>query len=234
MSTARTAPTARLDGRNSRWTEHRKERRQQLTEAALRAIREHGASVGMDEISAVAGTSKTVIYRHLGDRLGLFRAVCETVDARILKDFRRALSAGGIDQEKDALGADPRPVVVAVLDSYLGLVEKDPEVYRFVTRRPLVDVPVEEDPLAGLSDTIADALAGLLGATLEAYGRDTSAADPWAHGLVGFVRESADRWLATPDRAPRAVMVEQLADLAAYGLSGVLSGRPITSEETPR
>lgn len=231
MSTAHSPSTARPDGRNARWTEHRRERRHQLTEAALRAIREHGATVGMDEISAVAGTSKTVIYRHLGDRLGLFRAVCEAVDTRILKDFRRALSAGGADHE-DAFGADPRPVVVAVLESYLALVEKDPEVYRFVTRRPLVDVPVDEDPLAGLSDTIADALAGLLSATLEARGRDTSAAGPWAHGLVGFVRESADRWLATPDRAPRAVMVEQLADLAAYGLSGVLTGPPTTPEET--
>lgn len=230
MSTARSAPATRPDGRNARWTEHRKERRQQLTEAALRAIREHGATVGMDEISAAAGTSKTVVYRHLGDRLGLFRAVCETVDARILKDFRRALAAGGADRT-DTLGTDPRPVVVAVLDSYLALVEKDPEVYRFVTRRPLVDVPVEEDPLAGLSDTIAHALADLLRATLEAHGRDTSAAGPWAHGLVGFVRESADRWLTTPDRAPRAVMVEQLADLAAYGLSGVLTGPAIPSEE---
>lgn len=230
MSSAHPSAEPRPDGRAARWTEHRKARRQQLTDAALRAIREHGATVGMDEISAVAGTSKTVIYRHLGDRLGLFRAVCETVDARILKDFHRALGSGG--DQVETLGTDPRPVVVAVLDSYLGLVEKDPEVYRFVTRRPLVDVPVDEDPLAGLSDTIAGALAQLLRATLEAHGRDASAADPWAHGLVGFVRESADRWLATPDRAPRAVVVEQLADLAAYGLAGILTGAPTTAKDS--
>lgn len=229
MSTAGTSSQARPDGRASRWTEHRKERRRELTEAALHAIREHGAAVGMDEISAAAGTSKTVIYRHLGDRLGLYRAVCEAVDTRILKDFDRALTSGSGDPV--AVGSDPRPVVVAVLDSYLGLVEKDPEVYRFVTRRPLVDVPVDEDPVAGMSQTIAGALANLLSAALAAHGRDPSAADPWAHGLVGFVRESADRWLATPDRAPRAVMVDQLADLAAYGLTGVLNGPTTTHEK---
>ncbi len=184
----------------------------------------------MDEISAVAGTSKTVIYRHLGDRLGLFQAVCETVDARILKDFDRALTSEAGPGQQVPQGSDLRPIVLAVLDSYFSLVEKDPEVYRFVTRRPLIDVPVDEDPVAGMSNTIADALAELLRTTLIAHGRDPGAATPWAHGLVGFVRESADRWLATPDRAPRSTVVDQLADLAAYGLTGILN-RPSDNRE---
>ena len=50
----------------------------------------------MEEIAAQAGTSKTVIYRHLGDRLGLYLAVCESVDALIL------------DLE-DAVGPDDKP-----------------------------------------------------------------------------------------------------------------------------
>ena len=44
----------------------------------------------MDEIAAEAGTSKTVIYRHLGDRLGLYLAVCESVDALILAEIDAA------------------------------------------------------------------------------------------------------------------------------------------------
>ena len=50
------------DGRSTRWDQHRAARRRELVDATLRAIRQHGAGVGMDDIAAVAGTSKTVVY----------------------------------------------------------------------------------------------------------------------------------------------------------------------------
>lgn len=216
-------PAARPDGRDTRWTAHRAERRRELVEAALRAIRKHGATVGMDEIAAEAGTSKTVIYRHLGDRLGLYLAVCEAVDEIILGDFAKALSAGGVQAGSgDLFDGDPYDVLTAVIGSYLALVERDPEVYRFVTRRPLVDLPPETDPVIGLTDAIADSLTAIFRSALAARGEDTSAAASWAHGLVGFVREAADRWLADPDREPRAVVVGHLSRFASVGLSGVL------------
>src|SRR5262245_32752527 len=52
------------DGRDSRWEQHREERREALVDATIRAIRKHGATVGMDDIALEAGTSKTVVYRH--------------------------------------------------------------------------------------------------------------------------------------------------------------------------
>ena len=54
----------RVDGRASRWEEHRRQRRVELVDHTVRAIRQHGAGVGLDDIAAQAGTSKTVIYRH--------------------------------------------------------------------------------------------------------------------------------------------------------------------------
>lgn len=228
MTTADPTPTggsARPDGRDSRWEQHRRTRRRELVEAAITAIREHGAAVGMDEVAAGAGTSKTVIYRHLGDRLGLYLAVCEAVAGSILADFRRAMERGTGGAGESAILGDARPTLVAVIDSYLALVERDPEVYRFVTRRPLVDVPVEKDPVIGLSDTIARELTSVLGELLTEAQRDREAAATWAHALVGLVRESADRWLVDPDRPARETVVERLADLAAYGLNGVLTRR---------
>ncbi|YAL83865.1 TetR/AcrR family transcriptional regulator [Dermacoccaceae bacterium W4C1] len=227
-----TLTAARADGRDARWKNHRQARRHELVEAAVRAIREHGPSVGMDEISATAGTSKTVIYRHLGDRLGLYLAVCESVDARILRDVGKALEDHSAPGEAAMLGQDPRAAITAITDSYLRLVERDPEVYRFVTRRPLVDVPADEDPVSGLSDTIAIALAEVFAAHLPEA--DSPAALTWAHALVGAVRESADRWLVSNHRQPRADLAAQLADLAAYGLTGVLGASTHTSDsKTP-
>src|SRR5690606_21757924 len=108
-----------------------------------RAIRQHGAAVGMDGIAAAAATSKTVVYRHFGDRTGLYLAVVEAVDARILADLERATE-----------GTDPSDVtalVAGMTEAYLTLVAKDPEIYRFVVNRPLVDGPVEDDPVSGLT-----------------------------------------------------------------------------------
>ena len=73
------------DGRASRWDEHNSLRRRALVEDAVRAIREHGPSVGMDEIAAFSKTSKTVLYRHFGDKAGLYRAVVESVHEFILR-----------------------------------------------------------------------------------------------------------------------------------------------------
>lgn len=218
--------TSHLDGRVTRWTAHREQRRHELTQAAIAAIRTHGATVGMDEIAAQAGTSKTVIYRHLGDRLGLYLAVCEAVDAQIMADLNTALAATGDSPSRTLAGGDPEAVLVAVIDAYLHLVESDPEVYRFVVRRPLLDVPPQDDPVVGLTDAIAETLDQIFTAALTSAGRDPAPARTWAHGLIGFVREAADRWLSTADRPPREVVVKQLADFTAFGLTGVLRGQP--------
>lgn len=225
--------TERLDGRDTRWTTHRVQRRRQLVESAIKAIRKHGATVGMDEIAATAGTSKTVIYRHLGDRLGLYLAVVEAVDSLILKDFDKAISTGvDLDDPASLRSSDPHAVLVAVIDSYLSLVESDPELYRFVVRRPLVDLDADSDPVAGLTDAIAGRLSEIFSAALIAADRDPAPAATWGHALVGYVREAADRWLADPDRPPRPDVVQHLAEFASVGLAGVLGSPQDTAPKS--
>lgn len=230
MSTTTRASSAQPDGRDARWAAHRVARRRELVDAALRAIRRHGAGVGMDEIAAEAGTSKTVIYRHLGDRLGLYLAVCESVDALILAEIDAAASATSDgDGDARATGSSarrtPGPAMLgAVIDSYLRLVERDPEVYRFVVRRPDVTLPEGPgDPVTGLSGRIADNLFDLLLAfgpdTEEARGR----ARAFAWSVVGLVKESADRWLESPGGLSRAQLAAHLAALAHGGLAGALA-----------
>lgn len=216
-----TPQDTRIDGRDARWTAHREQRRRELTEAAIKAIRAHGATVGMDEIAAQAGTSKTVIYRHFGDRLGLYLAVCASVDNNVLGDLQQVLDAAG-DPAGTPLTGDTRAVIEAVIDSYFTQVERDPEVYRFVVRRPALNVAPEDDPVIGISDTIAGVLQPIFADALQAAGQPVTASRIWAHGLIGFVRESADRWLADPDRPPREVVVRHLAEFATYGLAGAL------------
>lgn len=191
------------DGRDTRWTEHRQARRRELVEDTLRAIRKHGAGVGMDEIAAQAGTSKTVIYRHFGDRGGLYLAVVASVHEFIHSDLQAALELTDAS-ELPALAHD-------LADAYLGLVERDPEIYRFVLSPPTPDLGV--DPYGGLPEVIGGHVATAISTHLVRHGQDPSCATTWGYGLVGFIRAAADAWMATEAPAPRS---EVLAHLDAF------------------
>ncbi|MGY1642898.1 TetR family transcriptional regulator [Geodermatophilus sp. SYSU D00703] len=212
----RTAP--RRDRRNSRWDEHRRARREQLVDATLAAVGKHGAGVGMDEIAAEAGTSKTVVYRHFADRTELHVAVCARVAGHLTAKLREAVTSTD----------EPRQMVATAVETYLAFLEADPEVYRFVVAHPLVDRPVASDPISTLSHLVGDQAAALMGVALEQAGRDPSAAQPWGHGLVGLVRSAADWWLQADRPMPRADLAAHLTDLAWAGLSGV-----VTRKEEP-
>ncbi len=225
-SAARPAPSViPRDGRDSRWQQHREQRRESLVDATIRAIRIHGATVGMDDIAAEAGTSKTVVYRHFDDKAGLYRAVAQRIDARVLRDVGAALLAS------NAAPPAPRTLIASTVEAYLSLVESDTEVYRFVVHRPLVDRPLADDPVEGtagqVADQLTDHLTRALGGSFAGDGAPDDAlhrrARVWAVALVGSVQAVADDWLAASDRLPRAQLVETLTELTWRGLAPQLT-----------
>ena len=190
-----------MDGRHTRWEEHRVQRRRDLVEATLRAIREHGHAVGMDDIAARAGTSKTVIYRHFGDRTGLWTAVVESVHAYILSNLDVPLTLSPLT---------PDELVTQLADVYLSLVERDPEIYRFVVARPAADAT---DPVGSFTSRIGALVADSLRPHVRAAGLDDRTADTWGHGVIGFVWAVADAWLASGMQRPRPDIVADVASL---------------------
>ncbi len=222
VDTAEPSPAlAAPDGRSTRWAAHRRARRAELVSAAVRAISSAGPDVGMDEIAALAGTSKTVLYRHFSDKGELHAAVGQRVDERVSAALRAA-STGA---------ADFRAGLRAVIRTYLQLVTDDPNVYRFVTSR----AGSGADPIAGLSAAVSAELTRLIGRHLRAGGLSRGVSAVWAHGLVGMVRAGADHWLEASEEdvitlpgagggAPLDVeqMADALTDLAWGGLSPAL------------
>jgi AcrR family transcriptional regulator len=200
------------DRRDSRWDDHRRARREQLVEATLAAVGKHGAGVGMDEIAAEAGTSKTVVYRHFADRAELYVAVCNRVASQLLPKLRSALDSNGT----------PREMVAAAIDTYLAFLEADPELYRFVVHQQTIDRPAS-DPLDSLSDLVGQQAAAAISVALHQSGGDPRAAAPWGHGVVGLVRSAADWWLRAERPMLRSELAAHLTDLAWAGLSGVVT-----------
>ena len=221
MKSDLTSPDQARDRRDSRWDEHRRTRREQLVDATLVAVGKHGAGVGMEEIAAEAGTSKTVVYRHFSDRTELYVAVCTRVASQLLPKLRDAIE--GREQ--------PRQMVGAAIETYLAFLEADPELYRFVVHQQVLDRPTNGDPISNLSDLIGDQASAIVGLALQRGGHDPRAAAPWWHGVVGMVRSAADWWLRADRPMLRSELAAHLTDLAWTGLSGVVTPDPRNKEE---
>ncbi|MFT3887785.1 MAG: TetR/AcrR family transcriptional regulator [Arachnia sp.] len=199
-----TEETRAQDGRATRWERHNADRRRALVRDAVRAIRSYGPTVGMDEIAAQAGTSKPVLYRHFGDKAGLYAAVVESVHDFILHKLP-------LDE---ASALEPRELVTTLADAYLAVVERDRNLYLFVSSRPTGDTPTE-DPVLGITTRIGNAVADAMRAWLRREGLSEEPANIWAHGAVGFIWAVADRWIVTNLRRPRADVVAYIDQLFA-------------------
>jgi AcrR family transcriptional regulator len=89
-------------------------RREQLLEAADRVVRRDGSAATMNLIAAEAGITKPILYRHFGDKGGLYRALAERYIDELLGRLRAALATRG------GLRARTR----ATIDAYLASVEE--------------------------------------------------------------------------------------------------------------
>ena len=176
------------DGRSLRWEEHREQRRLELMDSTVEAVRIHGANVSMDQIAAVAKTSKTIIYKYFADKAGLQVAI----GRRFVSQFMEESMA--LSTASSAFTLEP---LVPVLDAFFKTMERDPELYFFVSlsQREHVDTA---DVYLNL-DPVAEALVTHAiqqehpGAMLTNRGKAASRA--WTETVRSVVIGLGERWL---------------------------------------
>jgi len=188
-------------------------RRRELLDAAERVVRREGPQASMNAIAAEAGISKPILYRHFGDKNGLYEALAERHTTGLLAALRGAL----------ALPLERRDLVEAVLGTYLAAIEAQPQIYRFLTHPdPANGLP--QGPLAPLLERIAGELALAIREQVD-LGADTELlAEAWGHGITGMVLAAGDHWLRERSQ-PRERMVRALADLL-WGRLAAAAPRP--------
>jgi AcrR family transcriptional regulator len=217
--TARATAQGQAAGQRERWRGHRETRRAELVEAAVAAIRARGAGVGMEDIAAQAGVSKPILYRHFTDRADLWLAVGRRVNDELLAAMSSAL----------LVDRPPRETIAAVVDTYLALIEADPEIYRFVVHGSLADRGMSSDLVHAQMALMAAEVARVLGDRLRHAGVDSGGAEPWAHGIVGMVQAAADWWIDRRSMS-RAALVAYLTGLISTGVEG-LFGEAVAAPE---
>jgi AcrR family transcriptional regulator len=201
----------RIDGRRSRWDAHRVARRAELIDAAVAAIARHGPGGGLDEIAALAGTRKPVLYRYFADKTDLWRAVSSRVVEHVIEALRAVA----------ATRPPPEELLRASVDAYLGLLEAHPQLYRFVMAHPEIDTDAGPAPFRSV---IAEVIGEQSAQHLAAAGLDPSLARPWADGVVGFIDAASLWWLDAPQRVDRMQLAAHLSALLWGGAAGVYQG----------
>ena len=175
----------------------REAKRQKLLDAAIRVVRREGPGVSMDEIAGEAGVTKPIVYRVFGDREGLTNAVADHFANEIASALGTAIS--------DA--PDDRSRVSRTIDVYLGFIEREPAIVRFLIHRGIERADRDAVSMSGFVSNVGGLITQAIGEALRARGLDSGAAEPWAYAIVGGVHLAGDWWL---DR--RVMSREQLVD----------------------
>ncbi len=172
----------------------------------IEAIREIGPGITMEQLARAGGVTKPILYRHFGDRDGLINAIAERFEADLLSSVTTPLATDTTSLE----------LLRSTVDAYVGFIERETNLYRFMVQHP----PERGDDATGmrsLVDRIAHQVALVASERLQRAGRDTRAAVPWAHGIVGLVHQAGDWWV--DDRTmSREALVDDLVTLLWDGL----------------
>jgi AcrR family transcriptional regulator len=177
-------------------------------EAAVRAIRRYGPGVSMDQIAAEAAVTKPILYRHFGARGGLVLAVANQFTEELRRQLRSAL---------EAPSSDPQAIVRGAIDAHVGLVEREPDVYRFVVERVGAEAPDGPAQLQSFLQQVGTEVAVVLGEALRAAGHDAGVAEPWVFGIVGMVHQASVWWVERRSMS-RLALVDSLTTLVWSGL----------------
>lgn len=178
---------AQGDARRERWRAHREGRKAEFVDATIRALATYGPNVGMDEIATESGVSKPVLYRYFGDKAELYLAVGERATQLLMEAMRPALDDKGSARQR----------IHRIVGAYFGVLERWPDLYRFVVRRGFADrrVDAETDPVISHKAIIANSVSQMIGSFVRSFGLDSGGVEVWSHGLVGMVQAAGEWWL---------------------------------------
>jgi AcrR family transcriptional regulator len=195
------------------------DRRRQLLGAALEIFAAKGFHrASMDEIADAAGVTKPVVYQHFRSKRALFHALVVDIGEQLEQAIRTSTDAA----------ADPRAQAVAGFTAYLRFVSRHPAAFWVLFGSEARRDPEFAEAVDGVEDALAETIAPLISAGLDADHRSIV-----AFALVGMAEGTTRGWLrrlrgrqglpaepeALAEEADR--VAEWVASLAWSGLRGL-------------
>ncbi len=180
-------------------------RREQLVEVGRRIFAEYGYDAAtVEEIAAVAGVSKPVVYEHFGGKEGLYAVVCDRELAYLGAEITESLRVEG-----------SRRRIESAAMALLRYIEERTDGFRILVRESSTTGGSSYSTL--LNDAVAS-VSYLLEEEFAARGFDPQTSGVYAQALVGMVSGTAQWWLdvRTP---PKEVVAAHMVNLCFNGLS---------------
>ena len=201
--------SAKADGRKRRWHQHKVDRRNELVDGTLEAVRRRGSNVSMDEIAAEIGVSKTVLYRYFVDKNDLTTAVMmRFAQTTLIPNMASALSSN----------LDGFELTREIIRVYVDTVAAEPEIYPFVFANSSAS---KSKAIADSEQIIARMLAVVLRRRMAQAGMDTGGVDAFAFHTVGGVQLATHSWMSNP-RMKAEQLIDYLTLLSWSALRGIV------------
>jgi AcrR family transcriptional regulator len=171
------------------------ERREQLLDAALDVIAEHGyGGVSMEAVARRAGVTKPVVYDLFANLGELLRALLEREEGRALAQLAEVMPSG-------LPSADPDELVVTGFVAFLGSVAASPTSWRLILMPAEGTPAVVREEVETNRSRIAARLEELLDWGLAARGAPTGLdLELAAQGLIAVAEQMARLVLTDPKR----------------------------------
>ncbi|WP_344970261.1 TetR/AcrR family transcriptional regulator [Salinactinospora qingdaonensis] len=170
------------------------ERRRAILDAADRIIQRDGPEAAMATIAVEAGISKPILYRHFGDKSGLYRALAQRHVDPLMERVRAELHNG----------TDLWSRTRATVGAYLGMIRANLNLYRFLIDRATAEDPQTRGDLGMMVRRLGEELAQVF--VDEGRIPNPVGAQITAHAVVGMVQAAGEWWLDHPEVAAETVI----------------------------
>ncbi|MEE2037942.1 TetR/AcrR family transcriptional regulator [Nocardiopsis sp. CT-R113] len=198
------APTAR-GGRGGRGRDP--ERRRAILDAADRVIQRDGPDASMLAIAAEAGISKPILYRHFGDKGGLYRALAQRHVDPLIERIREEL------HQHTRFEVRAR----ATVGAYLSMISQNLNLYRFLMDRATAEDSRMRGDLGMMVRRLGEELAEQLLTETRVGSRLRS--QIVAHAVVGMVQAAGEWWLEHPEVGEQEI-IDDLTDAVVGAIRG--------------
>lgn len=212
----------REDGRDTRWDDHRAQRRDTMLSTAIAEIEANGTEIAVAQIAAGAGIPRSVVYRLFRNREDLD----EQIRTRIVEDLMSHL-APALDPEGTI-----REAIADGMGVYVGWVSRHPRLHEFLGLSQTATPGPGSRVVSGTRTAIAGYLAALLELQLGRLGAasiPTGEAENVAFGVVGLVEGTVSHWISRPEdsRTSEADLIAFLSDALWATLASAASRQGI-------
>ncbi|WP_328491643.1 TetR/AcrR family transcriptional regulator [Streptomyces sp. NBC_00414] len=184
----RTDGEPQIDGRSTRWDDHKAQRQVDLVDAAVTLIEEEGTRFGLQRLAERVGLPRSVLYRHFKDRATLDELIRRRVVESFMRRIEPTLLFEGTIEE----------AVRRVVGAHLDWVAQHPRLYAYmgVGEHAMGDGSL----VADTKTAIALMLGERFGDVLKALGVPEAPIRSVAVGVVGLVDTCVNQWVRDDQR----------------------------------